>query len=101
MPLVNMVDSVIVVRRLQVAGFDIDMANSLLGQLSGMAIPIVNLPVVIDQAIGMSLVPSISEAYATCNLLTTITLSTILTKGITHAPIVIGIATYNNFLEFH
>lgn len=64
MPLVNMVDSVIVVRRLQVAGFDIDMANSLLGQLSGMAIPIVNLPVVIDQAIGMSLVPSISEAYA-------------------------------------
>ena len=40
------------------------MANSLLGQLSGMAIPIVNLPVVIDQAIGMSLVPSISEAYA-------------------------------------
>ena len=64
MPLVNMVDSVIVDRRLQVAGFDIDMANSLLGQLSGMAIPIVNLPVVIDQAIGMSLVPSISEAYA-------------------------------------
>ena len=64
MPLVNMVDSVIVVRRLHVAGFDIDMANSLLGQLSGMAIPIVNLPVVIDQAIGMSLVPSISEAYA-------------------------------------
>lgn len=64
MPLVNMVDSVIVVRRLQDAGFDINMANALLGQLSGMAIPIVNLPVVIDQAIGMSLVPSISEAYA-------------------------------------
>ena len=64
MPLVNMVDSVIVVRRLVAAGFDIETANSMLGQLSGMAISTVNLPVVIDQAIGMSLVPAISEAYA-------------------------------------
>lgn len=64
MPLVNMVDSVVVVRRLTEIGFDIDQANSLLGQLSGMAISTVNLLVVIDQAIGMSLVPAISEAYA-------------------------------------
>ncbi|WP_343345767.1 polysaccharide biosynthesis protein [Terrisporobacter petrolearius] len=64
MPLVNMVDSVIVVRRLTETGFNIKQANSLLGQLSGMAISTVNLLVVIDQAIGMSLVPSISEAYA-------------------------------------
>lgn len=64
MPLVNMVDSVIVVRRLTDAGFSLEQANSLLGQLSGMAISTVNLPVVIDQAIGMSLVPAISEAYA-------------------------------------
>ncbi len=59
MPLVNMVDSVIVVRRLTETGFNIEQANSLLGQLSGMAISTVNLLVVIDQAIGMSLVPSI------------------------------------------
>ncbi|MEG0180432.1 MAG: polysaccharide biosynthesis protein [Terrisporobacter sp.] len=64
MPLVNMVDSVIVVRRLVAAGFTTAEANALLGQLSGMAMSIVNLPVVIDQAIGMSLVPAISEAYA-------------------------------------
>ena len=64
MPLVNMVDSVVVVRRLQESGFDVDTANSLLGQLTGMAMATVNLPVFIDQAIGMSLVPSISEAYA-------------------------------------
>ena len=64
MPLVNMVDSVIVVRRLTEAGFDIEQAKSLLGQLSGMAISTVNLPIVIDQAISMSLVPAISEAYA-------------------------------------
>ena len=62
MPLVNMVDSIVVVRRLQETGFD--TANSLLGQLTGMAMATVNLPVFIDQAIGMSLVPSISEAYA-------------------------------------
>ena len=64
MPLVNMVDSVVVVRRLQESGFDVDTANSLLGQLTGMAMATVNLPVFIDQAIGMSLVPSISEACA-------------------------------------
>ena len=64
MPLVNMVDSVIVVRRLTETGYNIEQANSLLGQLSGMAISTVNLLVVIDQAIGMSLVPAISEAYA-------------------------------------
>ena len=64
MPLVNMVDSIVVVRRLQETGFDVETANSLLGQLTGMAMATVNLPVFIDQAIGMSLVPSISEAYA-------------------------------------
>lgn len=64
MPLVNMVDSIIVVRRLQESGFDVKTANSLLGQLTGMAMATVNLPIFIDQAIGMSLVPSISEAYA-------------------------------------
>ena len=53
MPLVNMVDSVVVVRRLQESGFDVDTANSLLGQLTGMAMATVNLPVFIDQAIGM------------------------------------------------
>ena len=64
MPLVNMVDSVITVRRLTDIGYSMAEANSLLGQLSGMAMSTVNLPVVIDQAIGMSLVPAISEAYA-------------------------------------
>ena len=64
MPLVNMVDSIVVVRRLQESGFDVKTANSLLGQLTGMAMATVNLPVFIDQAIGMSLVPSISEACA-------------------------------------
>ena len=37
------------------------------GQLTGMAMSIINLPSVITVAMSMSLVPSISEAYALGN----------------------------------
>ena len=39
-PLVNMIDSVIVIRRLEVAGFGYLQANALFGQLTGMAMSI-------------------------------------------------------------
>ena len=64
MPLVNMVDNVIVTRRLMDGGYTLEQAVSLFGQLTGMAMAIVNLPSVITSAIGMSLVPSISESFA-------------------------------------
>lgn len=64
MPLVNMVDNGIVIRRLMVAGFTQAEANSMFGQLTGMAMSIINLPAVITTAMSMSLVPSISQAYA-------------------------------------
>ena len=64
MPLVNMVDNVIVTRRLMDGGYTLEQAVSLFGQLTGMAMAIVNLPTVITSAIGMSLVPSISESFA-------------------------------------
>lgn len=64
MPFVNMVDTAIVINRLMVAGFTRTMGNSLLGQMSGMAMAIVNLPMVLTTAMGMSLVPSISQSYA-------------------------------------
>lgn len=67
MPLVNMVDSVIVIRRLEVAGFSIQQANAMFGQLTGFAMAIINLPSVITVAMSMSLVPSISESYAMGN----------------------------------
>lgn len=67
MPLVNMVDSIIVVSRLEVAGFTHNQAVGMFGQLTGMAMAIINLPSVITAALGMSLVPSISEAYAVGN----------------------------------
>lgn len=67
MPLVNMIDTVIVIRRLIEAGFTQTEANILFGQLTGMAMAIINLPSVITVAMSMSLVPAISEAYATGN----------------------------------
>ncbi|MBO3444066.1 polysaccharide biosynthesis protein [Clostridium sp. CCUG 7971] len=67
MPLVNMVDIVIVIRRLAVAGFTVDQANAMFGQLTGFAMAIINLPSVITIAMSMSLVPAISESYAVGN----------------------------------
>ena len=67
MPLVNMIDNVIVIKRLTVAGFTPDQALEAFGQLTGMAMSIVNLPSVITVAMSMSLVPAISEAFALGN----------------------------------
>lgn len=67
MPLMNLVDNVIVISRLTEGGFTHDQAVSLFGQLTGMAMAIINLPSVVTAAIGMSLVPSISESYALGN----------------------------------
>lgn len=63
MPIMNMVDVAIVMRRLQAVGFTPEAANSLYGQLTGMAGPIINFPQVLSMGIAMSLVPVISDAY--------------------------------------
>ncbi len=67
MPLVNMIDNIIVVRRLQDAGFTEAQALSMFGQLTGMAMAIINVPSVLTVAMSMSLVPAISESYAMGN----------------------------------
>ena len=67
MPLVNMIDNVIVIDRLMVAGYTHTQALKTFGQLTGMAMSIVNLPSVITVAMSMSLVPAISEAFALGN----------------------------------
>lgn len=65
MPLINMLDTFIVLRRLQAIGFSYEEANSLYGQLQGMAATLVNLPQVLTVALAMSVVPVISESVAT------------------------------------
>jgi len=66
-PIMNLADAAIVSRRLQVAGFTVKRAAELYGQLTGMAGPLINLPVVITTALSATLVPAISEAVALRN----------------------------------
>jgi stage V sporulation protein B len=59
----NTIDVAIVIKRLMASGFTPDAANSLYGQLTGMAGPLINFPQVLTQAIAMSLVPAVAAAY--------------------------------------
>ncbi len=63
-PLITMVDLAIVPRQLLAAGFELERARALYGQLTGMAGSVVYFPNVVALALSMSLVPAISEAYA-------------------------------------
>ncbi len=62
LPLISMLDSLIVLRRLQQIGFTYEAANKLFGQLTGMAVTLINLPQVLTVALAASIVPVISES---------------------------------------
>ncbi len=66
-PLISLIDLAVVPRQLQAAGFDLETGRALYGQLTGMAGPVVYFPNVVALALSISLVPSISEAYALAN----------------------------------
>lgn len=63
MPILGGLDTVIVKRRLLQLGYSELVSRKLYGQLSGMASPIINVPQVLTQAICLSLVPVISDAF--------------------------------------
>lgn len=63
-PIMNSIDTFLVLKRLQSIGYTELEANSLYGQLTGLAQTLVNLPQVFSQALAISLVPAISEANA-------------------------------------
>ncbi len=67
LPLITLIDLAVVPRQLQAAGFTAERATALYGQLTGMASSIIYFPNVVTIALGMSLVPAISEAYALKN----------------------------------
>lgn len=67
LPLIQMADAAIVPRRLQAAGFNRVDAVALYGNLTGAAMPLVNVPTLFTLALAQSLVPSISEASALKN----------------------------------
>lgn len=62
MPIVNLIDAGVVTTRLLASGWDSAAAESLYGQLTGFASPIIQFPQVFMQAIVMSLVPMVSAA---------------------------------------
>jgi len=62
LPIMNIVDVSIVMRRLQETGFSAAEANALYGQLSGMAGPIINIPQALAMSIALSLVPAVAAA---------------------------------------
>ncbi|MDW7738594.1 MAG: polysaccharide biosynthesis protein [Bacillota bacterium] len=68
-PLISLIDLAVVPRQLLEAGFEIERARALYGQLTGMASSVVYFPNVIALALSMSLVPAISEAFALKNKL--------------------------------
>lgn len=66
MPIMNLVDSALVMKRLtEAAGFSNDVAKSLYGQLSGFVGSLINFPQLLTQAVAVSLVPIIAAAYHT------------------------------------
>lgn len=66
-PLILMVDSMLVINRLEVLGIDPDRANALFGQLSN-AFSIIWLPSMLTHALYISLVPAITESLTRGNL---------------------------------
>lgn len=63
MPFVNMVDASLIVRRLEVAGFDYVLSKELYGGYTSMVNSMINFPYAITMAVAMSLVPLIAAAY--------------------------------------
>ena len=61
-PMMNLMDLLFVMRRLQDVGFTVEASNALYGQLSGLAGPIINIPQALALSIALSLVPAISAS---------------------------------------
>jgi len=63
-PIMDTIDATMVLNRLQTINYTEAQANQLYGQLKGQAQTLINFPQVFSIAISMSLVPSISDAFA-------------------------------------
>ena len=61
--LTSLIDTCMIMRRLQSAGFSYEAANDLWGSYAGYAIPLFNMPPTLITAISISLVPAISAAF--------------------------------------
>jgi len=62
--LTSLIDTAMIMHRLQAGGFPQDVANRLWGSYSGYAFPLFNLPPTLINAITVSIVPAIAAAFA-------------------------------------
>jgi stage V sporulation protein B len=63
-PIVNMVDSTLILPRLQAGGFSENAALGMLGNFSGAAMALVGVPGILTIGLGTSLLPAVAKAYA-------------------------------------
>lgn len=63
-PIVNMVDSTLILPRLQAGGFSENAALGMLGNFSGAAMALVSVPGILTIGLGTSLLPAVAKAYA-------------------------------------
>ncbi len=64
LPIMNIVDVSIVMTRMTDSGVSVENANALYGQLTGLAGPIINIPMALGLSIALSMVPAIASAHA-------------------------------------
>lgn len=67
MPIMQELDVLLVPIRLEAAGYTVSEATSLFGQLTQMALTLINLPVIVTGALAVSLVPAVSAAQTEKN----------------------------------
>ncbi len=65
MPIINLGDLIFVMTRLQDIGYSEFEANALYGQMTGMALPVVNIPMALALSMALSMVPAIASAKST------------------------------------
>ena len=66
-PITVVVDSFIIIKLLNLSGFNFEISSSLYGLESGIVGSIINLPCVIAISLGISLMPAISASFASNN----------------------------------
>ncbi|MCF0149924.1 MAG: polysaccharide biosynthesis protein [Firmicutes bacterium] len=63
LPIMNAIDMMVVEKRLIAIGMSREIANSLYGELTGFAQPLINFPQVLTQAVSISMVPLVASAF--------------------------------------
>lgn len=63
MPIVNIIDTAVVINRLEASGWEHRVALGMYGQLTSFCGSLVNFPQVLTQAVAMSLVPLVAAAH--------------------------------------